>query len=276
MLANALPRALAPDFAEVVPLALWVNEPTVLLSREKSVRNLEDLAGMTVRAADPVSARVLSLWGATPSTMPANQVLGALKNGTVDAALIGPSTVTSFQLGTVTRSVTVNLPTLLTSFYLLMNKASWDQLPPGMQTVLKAATGRSLASGATSAYEKAGGEGLLALAGAESNVLSAAEKERFALAARLVISETILDLASKGIDGQKILDTFRPRLHLVRDGGSFQIQLQGGDSLAYQLFRSADLKGWLPVSAQTAGADGKLSWSPALDSNANFFRVQVP
>jgi TRAP-type C4-dicarboxylate transport system substrate-binding protein len=278
MLANALPRALADDFAAVKPLALWVSEPAALISRERSLRTLRDLAGLKIRAADSVSARVLTLWGATPVVLPASQVLAAMQNGQIDAALIASSGIAPFGLQSVTRSATVNLPVLLTSFYLLMNTDAWNGLTPAQQAILTAATGREMGLNATAAYERAGSLGLTKLrdAGVEIIELDGLGRGNFAAPLGLVLQEALTDLAGQGINGQIILDTFQPRLAAARGPGGFQVRLQGGDSLGYQLFQSNDFKSWAPLEQRTSGQDGKAFWSfDPIDGGPVFFRVTV-
>jgi TRAP-type C4-dicarboxylate transport system substrate-binding protein len=279
MLANALPHALAPDFADVIPLAVWLSDPSVLLSRERSIRTVADLAGLRVRAPDPISGRVLSLWGATPVTLSANLILSAMQKGEIDAALIASSGILSFALETATRSCTVNLPPMLTSFYLLMNRDSWDGLSLEHQSVLLANTGPGLSLAATAAYEKAGNAGLARLRemGTEIISLTPAESESFALPSRAITDETLSNLALNGIDGQMVLDTFHPRLSARPGPNGFEVRLQGGQGLVYELLESANLGVWTSLGTQTAGQDGSASWIPALNpSGSAFFNANIP
>ena len=278
MLANALPRALAPDFAAVVPLGLWVNEPAVLLSRERAIRSLDDLVGLRVRAADAISARVLALWGATPVTLPANQVAAAMRDAQVDAALIGSSGILSFNLESVTRSCTVGLPVLLTSFYLLMNRQAWDTLDPAFQVLLGNATGPAFSQGATAAYQRAGQAGLTKLR--ETNIevieLTPGMAAGFSATSRQAVAETLAALTSRGIDGQKVLDAFRPRLGLVANLGQFQVLLHGAAGLDYELSASFELKTWTSLETRTGDAAGEALWTlPASMDLSRFFRVEV-
>jgi TRAP-type C4-dicarboxylate transport system substrate-binding protein len=135
----------------------------LVISALRSIRTVADLAGLRVRAPNPISGRVLSLSGATPVTLSANLILSAMQQGKIEAALTASSGILSFALETATRSCTVNLPPMLTSFYLLMNRGSWEGLSLERQSVLLANTGRSLSLAATAAYEKAGNAGLARL-----------------------------------------------------------------------------------------------------------------
>jgi TRAP-type C4-dicarboxylate transport system substrate-binding protein len=116
MLGNGIPRTLAPEYAAVIPLGLWVGEPAVLVSSGRAIRTLADVAGRRIRVADPGAARLLELWGATPVILTANQILPAFQSMEIDAAFIGGSGIAPFQLDTVAKACTLNLPVVLTSF----------------------------------------------------------------------------------------------------------------------------------------------------------------
>ena len=86
MLASTLTKSLAPEFEGVHPLGLWVNEPSVLLTRNRRVSRPEDLAGVRVRASDPTSARILTLLGAVPVILPVNAIAAAFGSGEIGRA----------------------------------------------------------------------------------------------------------------------------------------------------------------------------------------------
>ena len=279
MLDNARTRTLAAELADVVPLSLWANEPSVLLCRGHRVRRPADLVGLRIRASDPTSARVLELWGATPVVLPVGQIFPAFASGDVDGVLIGASGITSFHLDTVADSCTFPLPVMLTSFYLAMNRASWNSLSSEAQGILRVATGRELGLAASAAYERAGAEGFEALRASGSALvsLSPVESESFLSPLGKVRTEVLGALADLGIEGQAVLDTFRPRLRTALDRQPPQLELHGATGLRYSLETSEDLKRWSPGGDQSGGPDGTATWIlPLITSREVYFRVNVP
>lgn len=278
MLANALPRTLAPEFGRVVPLGVWVGEAAALVSRGRPIRGLGDMAGLRIRAADPGAARLLEIWGATPVILTANQILPALQNSQIDAAFIGSSGIAPFQLDTVATSCTINLPVVLTSFFLLMNQQSWEGLSPAHQLILRNATGLPLSLTATAANEKAGQLGLdkLRQKNIEIIELSSEQSASFRAATPLVTAEALAALATQQIDGQKVLDSFRPRLSIARGVAGVDIRLFGGEGLAYGLRGSVDFESYTSLGDRTGDAAGQAVWNvPALEPGAQFLRVVV-
>ena len=278
MLGNGIPRTLAPDYAAVIPLGLWVGEPAVLVSSGRAIRTLADVAGRRIRVADPGAARLLELWGAIPVMLTANQILPAFQSSEIDAAFIGGSGIAPFQLDTIAKACTLNLPVVLTSFYLLMNRQAWEALPATQQEVLRAATGLNLSLSATSAYEEAGRDGLTRLrqANAEIVELTPEQAAPFQVASRTVVEESLRLLTAQGIDGQKVLENFRPRLTVTRAVSSVDIRAHGAQGLIYGLSSSVDLVTWTPLEDHVGDGEGEATWSvPLPGSNARAVRAEV-
>ncbi len=168
------------DYQRVKMLATWANNPTVLISRDKPVRNFNDLRGMKVRVANPTTAKIIKDWGGIPITLPANEIYQALSTGVVDATYIGPSAILSFKLYEVANFATVNIPGAIASFYLVMNQSSWDSLSDEERTQLEGMTGRELSLAAANAYKRVGQK---ALATAEENGVQIVNLTPFQLAA---------------------------------------------------------------------------------------------
>ncbi|MGP1395907.1 MAG: TRAP transporter substrate-binding protein [Inquilinaceae bacterium] len=148
------------EFAEAKILGLWANNPAILVSRTKPVRTMADLEGMKVRTPNPVMADVLAAWGAIPVSMPVTDTYNAMNTGVIDAVMLGPSGIRSYKLNEVAAAITVNLPSAVDSFYLLMNKASWEGLDEAEQATLEDLTGRELSLRGARAFYEAGQSGL--------------------------------------------------------------------------------------------------------------------
>ncbi len=148
------------EFSQVKLLGLWANNPAVFISREKPVRTMADLEGMKVRTPNPVMAKVVEAWGAIPVSMPITETYNAMNTGVIDAVIMGPSGIRSYKMNEVAKSITTNLPTAVDSFYILMNKASWDGLSDEQKAALENATGRAMSLKGAEAFYNAGQAGL--------------------------------------------------------------------------------------------------------------------
>lgn len=141
-------------------LGLWANNPSVLITREKPVHTLADMQGMKIRTPNPVMAALVEAWGGIPVSMPTTDTYNAMNTGVIDAVMIGPSGIRSYKLNETAKYVTTNIPSALDSFYLLMNKSSWESLSDDQKAKLDELTGRKISlQGAKSFYE-AGQAGL--------------------------------------------------------------------------------------------------------------------
>jgi TRAP-type C4-dicarboxylate transport system substrate-binding protein len=152
--------SISDEYAETKMLGLWANNPSVLISREKPVRTLADIEGLKVRTPNPVMAEVVKAWGGIPVSMPTPEIYNAMNTGVIDAVMIGPSGIRSYKLNEIAKHVTINIPSAVDSFYLLMNKNSWDALSDAHKAKLEELTGRELSLRGARAFYQAGQAGI--------------------------------------------------------------------------------------------------------------------
>jgi TRAP-type transport system periplasmic protein len=148
------------EYAQTKLLGLWANNPSVLITRDKPVRTLADMQGMKIRTPNPVMATLVEAWGGIPVSMPTTDTYNAMNTGVIDAVMIGPSGIRSYKLNETAKYVTTNIPSALDSFYLLMNKSSWDGLSDTQKTKLDDLTGRKISLQGAKAFYEAGQAGL--------------------------------------------------------------------------------------------------------------------
>lgn len=204
--------ALEPDFSEVELLAFWTNNPSILFTRDKPVTSMADIRGMKVRVPDPVSAEIVEAWGAIPVSLPATDTYNAMSTGVVDAVMIDPSAVGSYNLQEVARHVVMNIPGALSTFTLVMNRAAWDGLSPEEQEILQAETGEALSIKAAEAFKAAGDRGVERLkeVGVELIELSPEALAEFEAAMAEPLASFIAEEGEKaGFDGPEFVDRFR-------------------------------------------------------------------
>ena len=204
---RAYPDHLKDDFGGVKMLALWTGEASILITRDKPVRKLEDLAGLKIRVPSKTAATVVESWGAVPQTMPVTKVYTSMQTGVIDGVYIGSSGIGSFKLAEVGKYFTTNLPPAYTVFYLIMNKGAWAGLSGDKQAMLDKVSGAEASAKAAAAYGRAGESGLAHAkqAGREIIALSDAEQARFAAAAQSAIEATLAAREAAGIPAREIV-----------------------------------------------------------------------
>lgn len=204
--------ALGPDFDQVELLAFWTNNPAILFSRERAVRSLADMQGLKVRVPDPVTASIVEAWGGIPVSLPATEVYNAMSTGVVDAVMIDPSAVASYNLHEVTRHVTVNIPGALATFTLIMNRGAWNRLSEEHRDLIREESGHGLSMVAAAAFRAAGARGMGMLRDANVDLI---ELDADALGAFEAAMAGPLEAflaaegAAAGFDGLALVASFR-------------------------------------------------------------------
>jgi len=118
----------------------WIWQAGGMASRGKPIVDPEDAAGLKVRGGSPEMDMILRQAGATVVDMPSNDIRSAMEKGQLDAAATSSSSLISFRLDEVSRSVT----TARGGTYwfmlepLMMSRAAFERLPRDQQAVLLA------------------------------------------------------------------------------------------------------------------------------------------
>lgn len=210
----ALDSHLAVEYRDIKLLGLWAMSPTVLITRDKPVEKIADLAGMKVRTGSPGEAEAVQAWGGVPVTMPITESYNALSTGIVDAVLIQASAIYQpWNLAEPGKYVTDLLPSPSTIVFLAMHKESWEKLGEKHKAILDKLTGREFSRRAAAIWAEAD---VAALNKAESDseikrlALAPEEQVAFATAVAPTIENELARLKSKGIDGAAIYRAIKP------------------------------------------------------------------
>lgn len=196
------------EYAQTKLLGLWANNPSVLITSNKAVRTLADMQGMKIRTPNPVMAELVKAWGGVPVSMPTTETYNAMNTGVIDAVMIGPSGIRSYKLNETAKYVTTNIPSALDSFYLLMNKSSWDNLSDDHKAKLDALTGRAMSLRGAKAFYDAGQAGLQLAkdSGVEMIEIDAAADAEFRAQMKDALNGYIDKIgAEKGVDAHAIV-----------------------------------------------------------------------
>lgn len=134
--ANDFFRQFKPkEWDKIHMLSMHASPVNVVLSATKPVNKMEDLKGMTLRGLGYI-AEVVSALGGTPRSIPMAEAYEAIGKKVIDGLMIPMETLRAFRLAEVTKYATECWPIgQVYTFYLIMNKDSWNKLPPHIQKV---------------------------------------------------------------------------------------------------------------------------------------------
>jgi TRAP-type C4-dicarboxylate transport system substrate-binding protein len=189
-----------------------VHDGAQLHFTDKTVKTLEDLKGLKVRAPTRISTRVLAALGAVPVQMPVPQVPEAMSKGVVDGASLPWEVVPALKIDEIAKTHTdspAGQPTMSnTIFVVAMNQAKYDSLPPDLKKVIDANSGIEASRWAGKIWD-----GTIAPAQkaalahkATINVLTPAEYERWKKATEGVEKDWIGEANAKSANGAALLD----------------------------------------------------------------------
>ncbi len=138
-------------------LAALFNGPVVVVSKTP-LKNADDFKGKTVRVFDRLTAEIVQSLRGAPSTIEVADVYPALQRGAVQAAiggLEGAIGLKEYEVGKYLLATNGQFGLLLTGY--VMNKKSFDNLPPDLQKVLlnsAYAASRHATAAMIAAYDK--------------------------------------------------------------------------------------------------------------------------
>ena len=200
-------------------LMAHVHDGAELHFANKQVKTLEDLKGLKIRAPSRINTRILTAMGATPIQMPAPQVQEAISKGVVDGASLPWEVVPSLKVHEVTKFSTETGPgrrkVSNTIFVVAMNEARYNSLPADLKKVIDANSGAEASTWAGKVWDGtiAAGRKAATDRGNTVTVLSPAEYQRWEKATESVVQDWIKDVAAKGGDGNKLLESAKALLN---------------------------------------------------------------
>jgi TRAP-type C4-dicarboxylate transport system substrate-binding protein len=122
---------------------LWLNASpcSAIATAKKPIRKLEDLKGLTIRAPG-LPGEIIKALGGTPAPTPMMEVYDAISKGVIDGETSNFETLFAFKFAEVVKYTTsiwqINHPF---PFYLVMNKNSYEKLPPDIKAILDTLVG---------------------------------------------------------------------------------------------------------------------------------------
>jgi TRAP-type transport system periplasmic protein len=132
--------AMQRHFSTIKLLFLHTSDPYMLATTKKPVRNLEDLKGMKVRALGALPADAFRRLGASPISMPMPALYESAEKGVLDGAALPWAAVDTWRFWEVFDYWT-DVSTWTATFFVIMNKDTWERLPADIQAGIMSVSG---------------------------------------------------------------------------------------------------------------------------------------
>jgi len=192
------------------------NHAGSLIQTKKPVLKMADLKNLKIRTATRTGGFLLKSMGAVPVGAPLPKIPQMLSKGVIDGALlpfeIGPA-IKMQELVSHFSILEGKQPRLNTSvFSFLMNKASYNKLPPDLKKVIDDHSGRNISKWAGQNWADIEVPGRKVMASKSKNkfhVIPASEVAKIRAAAKPAIKQWVKQMKGRGIDGQALLNDAR-------------------------------------------------------------------
>jgi TRAP-type C4-dicarboxylate transport system substrate-binding protein len=203
-------KYLKAEFKDVKVLWFWVHPPGHFHLAKKQVKVLEDLAGLKIRAATPMTNTMVKTLGAVPVSITAPDTYTALERGTIDGTIFPWEAISSFKIAEVLKwHVASGL--YVAPLFTLMNQKKYDSLPPDLRKVIDDLSGNFGAEFNGRVWDQNELVGIEAIkkAGATIYTLPPEERQRWAARLKPIEDEWLKGMEAKGLPGRQLLGDLR-------------------------------------------------------------------
>jgi TRAP-type transport system periplasmic protein len=184
-----------------------------LLNTKKPVTKLEEAKGLKIRCTG-VTCQIIKALGAAPVGMPMTEAYDSLSKGVVDGILCPAEALKGWKLAEVVANTTQSFGCAYVSgFFVVMNKAKWNSLPPDVQATIEKINEEWIEKQGK-VWDEIDKEGYDAIKAKGNKIiaLSPEENARWAQAAQPIIDDYVKMLNSKNLPGDEAIGFIRSYL----------------------------------------------------------------
>jgi len=188
-------------------LGTHTTDASVLHTREKQVKSLDDFKGVKLRVPGRFVGETAKALGATPVGIPLPGVYEALQRGQVDGMFINWAIVPPYRLQEVTK-YHLETPIYQSPILTLMSQRSYDKLPPDMKKIIDDNSGLEYTKELGVIWDSLTIPAKKAIVDQGGVIYSIddAEKQRWIKAAQPVYQIWIDEMNKRGLPGQQMFD----------------------------------------------------------------------
>ena len=190
---------------------------------KKSVKNLEELKGLKIRAPGRLASKAIAALGAVPVQMPAPAVPESVAKNVVDGASLPWEAMTGLKMQEICKSHTENGPghaTISNTILVFaMNQAKYNSLSPELKKVIDQNSGREASKWAGKLWDSFQPPARKIAQDRKNtiNYLTDAEYNRWIKATETVDDEWMKEVSAKGGNGQALINDAKALLKKYND-----------------------------------------------------------
>lgn len=195
------------EFKGIRILAIHTTDASILHTRDKAIRSLEDFKGIKLRVPGRFVGEAAKALGATPVGIPLPGVYEALSRGQVDGMFINWAIVPSYRFYEVTKHH-MERPIYQSPLMTLMSQRSYDQLLPDMKQLIDDNSGLEYTKHIGKVWDSLteGARKQIRDSGNNIYAISDQEQRRWAEAVKPVYGIWIEEMNKRNLPGQKMFD----------------------------------------------------------------------
>lgn len=206
--------SLADEYRDYKVLATWVDGPTSLHLKGKTVRKIDEVRGLKLSFPNRFTNQFVLRLGAIPVGLPPASVPAALAQGVIDGAILPWNAVLSDGIVDAAGAHTefsMDRAISTSTFVLAMNKGKYESLPDDLQAVIDKNSGIIISAAAGASVDAGGAQARKAALEKSNEIISldSAETERWQLVARILEASWIAEMTEKGTDARALVQQAR-------------------------------------------------------------------
>lgn len=200
------------EYGGVKLLTVFTTSAFQIHTTRQPIRSIQDFKGLKIRVSGGVQLDIADRLGIVPVLQPITQAYELLSSGVADG-IGGPvQLLRDFKLTSVVRHTTLFPQGMnFSSFFFVMNQASFNALSQADRDAITALSGEALARAAGRNFDLADEETLALMKSSTADITVASQDllRDFRAAVQPVESKWIQDVKARGLDGQAVLAALR-------------------------------------------------------------------
>ncbi|WP_346909794.1 TRAP transporter substrate-binding protein [uncultured Roseibium sp.] len=204
-----------------VVLGVFTHGPGEMFNAVRPVEKLSDLDGLKIRVGGGVVNEVTQALGVTSLLKPASSSYELMSNGVADGVFFPKESIASFKLSKLVRHATMVPGGLYnTSFFLVMNPASFDKLSKEDQDAIMSVSGENFARIAGKGWDDADKAGVDTMNADGVAIITASDDLVAAIKEKTdpIEAAWIAEVKEKGLDGAQVMADLRAEIAKVEAG----------------------------------------------------------
>jgi len=195
------------EYSDTKLLFFYFTPPYEIHTVKKAVNTMDDLKGLQIRTAGPISAKMMESFGASPVAISMPEAYMGLQKGVLDGLVSPYGPMRGFKTADVTYYHTTNANLFSNAFCVVMNLNKWNGLPQEIQKAVQDVSGAEAAKLFGGLFDKITGPDKKYMQEKKDTftTISPEEKKRWTEAIKGIRDQWVKDMAAKGMPSEKIM-----------------------------------------------------------------------